>query len=422
VCDDNNEGYTINHDTAGKILELVSLMETDYFIASQIIELRQSILSKKTLISSQQKVDIKNKFENIANTKLPDPYNIKHSGYQLLVKANALAIQSKLKWNEWDNILQEVEKIPNLSDRIFMWDSIAELLPNDFIKQKQDLINKAIESAYILPSFLDTVERIGMIFIKLDRKSISGIGLRPLLENFVKAINNNPYSPSLRENYKNILDVTHSVDPTLAKTLVNKFDNDTARHNTGAYLGNHLNLLEFQSKLDKKLNPNVNEQKLLENNPKYFNKIIKNKLARLNASKSAPDGFYPKDLVYQLKMASQYSIYESHNTFLYFIERLVIMYQDTDESKNLIRKSFLELIEVCEIIKLLSIRNSDKIQSLLDVLSTNKRENNTIQNQVEELDEDTRNDILRFHSKGKTAEEISTFFTIQIEIVKTLIG
>jgi hypothetical protein len=174
--------------------------------------------------------------------------------------------------------------------------------------------------------------------------------------------------------------------------------------------------------LDKKLNPNVNEQKLLENNPKYFNKIIKNKLARLNASKSAPDGFYPKDLVYQLKMASQYSIYESHNTFLYFIERLVIMYQDTDESKNLIRKSFLELIEVCEIIKLLSIRNSDKIQSLLDVLSTNKRENNTIQNQVEELDEDTRNDILRFHSKGKTAEEISTFFTIQIEIVKTLIG
>jgi hypothetical protein len=422
VCDDNNEGYAINHDTTGKILELVSLMETDYFIASQIIELRQSILSKKTVISSQQKVDIKDKFESIANTKLPDPNNIKHSGYQLLVKANALAIQSKLKWNEWNNILQEVEKIPNLSDKIFMWDSIAELLPNDFIKQKQELINKAIESAYTLPSFLDTVERIGMILIKLDRKSISGVGLRPLLENFVKAINNNPHSPSLRENYKNILDVTHSVDPILAKTLVNKFDNDTARHNTGAYLGNHLNLLEFQDKLEKKLASGDNDQKLLESNPKYFNKIIKKKLARLNASKSVTDGFYPKDLVYQLKMASQYSIYESHNAFFYFIERLVIMYQDTDESKKLIRKSFLELIEVCDIIKLLSIRNSDKIQSLLDVLSTNKAENNTTQHQVEELDEDKRNDILRFHSTGSTAEELSAFFKIKIEIIKTIIG
>jgi len=422
VCDDNNEGYTIKYDTAERILELVSLMENDYFIASQIIELRQSILSKKTLISSQQKVDIKNKFENIANIKLPDLNNIKHSGYQLLVKANALAIQSKPKWEEWGNILQEVENIPNLSDRIFLWDSIAELLPNDLIKQKQDLINKAIESAYKLPSFLDTVERIGIIFFTLYRKSIAGIGLRPLLESLVKAINNNPHSPSLRENYKNILDVAYSTDPVIAKALVNSFDKDIARLNTGAYLSNHLNLLEFQSKLDKKLNPSDNEQKLLESNSIFFNKIIEKKLARLNAFKSIGDGLYPKDLVYQLRMASQYSIYESHNTFSYFIERLVLMYQDTDESKNLIRKSFLELIEVCDIIKLLSIRNSDKIRSLLDVLSTNKRENDAFQNQIDDLDQDTRNDILRYHNKGKTAEEISTWFEIQLEIVKALIG
>lgn len=422
VCEDNNEGYAINYDTTGKILELVSLIETDYIIASQIIELRQSILSKKTLISSQQKIYVKEKFENIANTKLPDPNNIKHTGYQLLVKANALAIQSKLKWKEWDNIIQEVEKIPNLSDRIFMWDSIAELLPTEFIKQKEELIKKAVESSYKLPSFLDTVARIQMILFTLHRKNIAGLGLKPLLENFVKAINSNPQSPSLRDNYKKILDVAYSTDPEIAKTLVNSFDNDIARHNTGAYLGNHLNLLEFQSKLDKKLNPYDNEQKLLENNPKYFNKIIEKKLARLNASKSATDGLYPKDLVYQLKMASQYSIYESHNTFLYFIERIVIMYQDTDESKNLIRKSFLELIEVCEIIKLLSIRNSDKIQSLLDVLSDNKEEIDTTQKQVEELDENKRNDILKFYSTGSTAEELSTFFKIPIEVVKTLIG
>lgn len=422
VCDDNNEGYTINHDTVEKILELVSLMENDYFIASQIIELRQSILSKKTLISSQQKVDIKNKFENIANTKLPDQNNIKHSGYQLLVKANALAIQSKSKWEEWGDILQKVENISNLSDRIFLWDSIAELLPNDLIKQKQDLINKAIESAYKLPSFLDTVGRIGMIFFTLYRKSIAGIGLRPLLENFVRTINNNPHSPSLRENYKNILDVAYSTDPEIAKTLVNSFDKDIARLNTGAYLSNHLNLLEFQSKLDKKLTPNDNEQKLLESNSKFFSKIIEKKLARLNAFKSAGDGLYPKDLVYQLRMASQYSIYESHNAFSYFIERLVIMYQDTDESKNLISKSFSDLLEVCDIIKLLSIRNADKIRSLLDILSDDKNKKDAIQNQIEELDGDTQNDILRFHSKGKTAEEISSFFEVKLEIVKTLIG
>ncbi|MBK9632893.1 MAG: hypothetical protein IPO62_17865 [Saprospiraceae bacterium] len=422
ICDDNNEGYAINYSTAEKILELVSLMKNDYFIAHQIIEIRKSILSKKTQISNQQKIDIKNIFENIASTKLPDLNNIKHSGYQLLVKANALAIQSKSKWAEWDIILQEVENIPNLSDRIFMWDSIAVLLPNDLIKRKQDLINIAIGSAYQLPSFLDTVKRLTMIFFTLYRKSISGIGLRPLLEDLVKAINNNPHSFSLRENYKNILDVAFSTDPEIARTLVNSFDKDIARLNTGAYLDNHLNLLEFQAKLEKKLDPSYNEQKLLESNSKFFHKIIEKKLARLNASKSAGGSLYPKDLVYQLKMASQYSIYESQNAYSYFIERLVMMYQDTEESKVLIRKSFLELLDVCNLIKLLSIRNAEKIQSLLDILSTNKVENDSFQIQFEELDEDTRNDILKFYRKGNTAEEISSFFNIQLEIVKAIIG
>lgn len=422
VCDSNNEGYTINFNTAERILDLVNLMENDYFIASQIIELRQSILSKKTLISSQQRISIKDKFEKIANSKLPDLNNIRHAGYQLLVKANALAIQSKSRWEEWGDILQEVETIPNLSDRIFLWDSITELLPNNFVNEKQGLISKAIESVYELPSFLDTVERIGMILFTLKNMSIPGISSRPLLENFVKLINNNPHSPSLRENYKNILDIAYSTDPGIAKTLVNCFDKDIARLNTGAYLGNHLNLLEFQSKLDEKLSRSNNEQKLLESNPGFFNKIVEKKLARLNASKRTGDGLSPKDLVYQLKMASQDSIYGSHNTYSYFIERLVLMYEDTNESNTLIRKSFLELIEVCGLIKLLSIRNSDKIQSLLDVLSTNKRENDAFQSQIEELDQDTQNDILRYHNKGKTAEEISTWFEIQLETVKALIG
>ncbi|MBL7913637.1 MAG: hypothetical protein JNL49_01200 [Bacteroidia bacterium] len=417
VCEDNNEGYSVNYATIETILELIDLMKNDYFIANQIIEIRQSILSKDTLISSQQKIVIRNKFDNIANNKLPDINNIKHKGYQLLVKANALAIQSIPRWDEWENLLLEIEDIPNLSDRIYMWDSIAELLPNEFMRQKQELISKALESAYKLPSYLDTVERIQMIFLSLYRKCVTGVGLKPLLENFIKFVNHNPHSPFLRENFKNILDVAHSTDPEIAKTLVNSFDKDLARINTGAYLSNHFSLLEFQAKLEKKLNPNENEQSLLEKNPKFFNKIIEKKLARLNASKTVGDNLYPKDLVYQLKMASQYSIYESHNAFSYFIERLVMMYQDTDESKKLIRKSFLELLEVCNLIKLLSVRNADKIRSLLDVLSSDTNENN-----AEEPDDDTRTDILKYHSKGKTAEEISDFLEIDIKVVKKIIS
>lgn len=417
ICDDNYEGYTVNHETVEKILELTNLMGNDYFIASQIIELRNSIFSKKTIISNQKKIDIKDEFEKIANTKLPDKNNIKHSGYQLLVKANALAIQTKQRWQQWDDLLIEVEKIPNLSDKIFMWTSIVELLSNEFIKEKQVLINKSIESIYKLPSFLDTVGRVEMIIFTLYKKSIAGIGLKPIIENFMRIINSNPHSPFLRDNYKNILDVIHSIDPVIAKTLVNSFETDTARLNTGAYLNNHYNLLEFRSKFEKKINPNDNQKTLLENNPKFFKKIIDKKLGRLNATKSADDELIPKDLIYQLKMASKYSITECYNPYSYFIERMVLMYEDTEESKKLIRNSFSELLEVCNLIKLLSIRNADKIKSLLDVISTVETVE-PLRNLNRIIDDSTTSTILNLLDKGKSAEEISLFMEIDLETVK----
>lgn len=420
ACDNVYEGYVIDHDTVERILELIHLLKNDYFIASQVIGLRKSVLSKHTKISGQKRADIKTEFEKIAESKLPDLNNIKHDGYKILVNANALAIKSRQTWNEWDYILKEVEKIPNLSDKIFMWNSIAELLPNDYLKQKQELISKAIDNAYTLPSFLDTVERIGMIVFTLNKKRIESIDLKDVFEIFIKAISNNPYNPSQREDFKSILDVAHSTDPAIAKALVNSFDKDVARRNTGAYLGNHLNLLEFQTRLNNKINPKESEQILLEKNPKYFNKIMERKFASLNASKVVEDTLPPKDLIYQLRIASQNSIYESHNAFSYFIERLILFYENTDESKKLIRNSFLELVEVCNLIKLLSIRNAGKIKSLLDVLS-NVDEKIILKNQINEVDNDTKTLILSLHKKGKTSEEISSFLNINLDAIKLLI-
>ncbi len=421
ICDDNKEGYNIDYEGIKKVLELTNLMSNDYFIVSQIIDIRKSATSKNTKISTQQRIDIKTELDKIATTKLPDENNIRHIGYQILVKANAIAIQSKVKWEEWNGILQEIENVPNLSDKIFLWDSIAELLPGEYSKEKKELIEKAITLVYNLPSFFDTVERLQMIFYTLNEKKIIGIGLTTLLQNFIKIINKNAHSPFLKENYKKILDIAYSTDPTIARTLVNTFDKDSARVNTGAYLNNHLNLIEFQSKLDKKSKNNKSEKELLEKNTKYFFKVIEKKLGRLNSSKQPNDSHSPKDLIYQLKIASEHSIYESYNTYSYFIERINLYYQNTDEANKLIRKSFLELIEVCDLVKLLSIRNAEKVKSLLDVLNI---ENDDIPNKfneiINELDDETHNLIVKFLKDGKTAQKISAFLDIDINIINTI--
>jgi predicted transcriptional regulator len=415
-CDDNNEGYTVDFEIVKDILGLTSQMSNDYFIAHEVIEIRKSIVSKNTQISNQQKIDIKKEFEKIANTKLPDNNNIRHLGYQIFVKANALSIQYKQKSDDWIKIVEEVDNIPNLSDRIFMWVSVMKLLPQELLKLKKELINKALDSVYKLPSFLDTVERLEMIFITLKAKNTPGIGLKQLGENFIENLNTNPASPFLRKNYRKILDVFYEVDPMMAKALVNSFDKDRARMNTGAYLNNHLNLLEFQSKLEKTIEDNRGEQLLLEGNPKYFNKIIGQKLSQLNASKIPNDKLLPKDLIYQLKMASNYSIYDSYDAFSYFIERLVLQYEKTEESEKLIRKSFTELLDVCDLIKLLSIRNAEKIKSLLDIISEEDEDSlSDLESIKNEISNEKYITIVDFLSKKIDPNQISIISEIDLE-------
>ncbi|MEC8883081.1 MAG: hypothetical protein VYD98_00365, partial [Bacteroidota bacterium] len=89
-------------------------------------------------------------------------------------------------------------------------------------------------------------------------------------------------------------------------------------------------------------------------------------------------------------------------------------------SMNLIRKSFLELVEVCNLVKLLSIRNAEKINSLLDVLSYEKEHEMYLNNQdtLEHIDQETINLILKLKEMGKSSSEISVFTGIDYVIIE----
>ncbi|WP_318640066.1 hypothetical protein [Flavobacterium ardleyense] len=424
LCDDNDLGFPLTFETLKKILALISKMSNDYFISYQIDELRKSITSSKSKISSQQIIEVKKIIEKIADEKLPDSNNIKHNGYKILVKAYAVGIQKQPKKEEWDTILSEIDDVPNLSDKIFLWISISSIIPSriEYGTLKQNLIKDAHTAAYTLPSFLDTVGRVSMIFNSLNSKNVEGINLKTLLVEFLDEQKLRNINPNLRSKYLNILDVAYSADPTIAKVFINMFDTDPARKNTGTYLNNHLNFLEFQSKMNQKFTDSLTERSIIEQKPNYFERIMDKKLARLNATSKPDDELTPKDLLYQLNLASNSSIYVSHNAFSYFIERLIIKYENTDESEKLIKKSFFDLIEICKIIKLLSIRNADKIKSLLDVMS-----DDFVKDEIEDLEivkskigEKIYNNIVILFSKDLSSDEISEMLDVDLKAVETI--
>lgn len=425
LCDDNDEGFAIDYETLKKILALVKRMSNDYFIAWQIDELRKSITAANTKISSQQIIEIKKEIEEIALNNLPDNNNIKHKGYQILVKAYAISIQRQTHKEEWNNILEEIEDVPNLSDKIFLWISLSSIIPSkhEYLGLKQSLIDKSSNLSYNLPSFLDTVGRVSMILMVLMSKKIDGINLKSILGNFLDIQRQKDISPKLRDKYRNILNVAYSADPEIARVFLNIFDNDPARKNTGAYLSNHLNYLEFQSKLDQKVDQNKSEKDLIEQRPMYFNQIIDKKLALLNGSKTINDNLFPKDLIYQLDIASQKSIYDSHNAFSYFIERLVLKYENTNEAEKLIKKSYTGLLEVCNLIKLLSIRNADKIKSLFDIITADATfsQDRDVVEVKKEIGDDNYSNTLKLIAKDFTSSEIASMLKIDIDSVNIIL-
>lgn len=425
LCEDNGDGFVINFETLKKVLGVIKLMSTDYFIAYEVARVRRSVLSPKTLISSQQSIEVKRLIEEIASDNLPDINNIKHGGYQLLLRSYALSIQKQPRKEEWMDLLSLVEKIPNLADRIFLWIEISALLPSrtEFDTLRLELTEQSITQSYNLPSFLDTVGRLSMVFTGLIRRKINGLSLKELITEFVNVQRKREMTPKLRHQYRDILDAAYSTDPGIAKIFINLFDDDPARRNTGSYLGGYMKFLDFQAKLTQGLTERSDEKLILEADPTHFHQLIDRRLARLNASRIGDDELFPKDLLYQLNIASRSNLADSFNIYSYFIERMVLKYENTSEAEKLIRKSFSELLEVCSLVKLLSIRNADKIKSLFDILSLEQ------DLQVDEddgtgasiLDTETHDHVVKLKRKDFSPDEISSMLRIEIgEVHKIL--
>ncbi|MCU0391180.1 MAG: hypothetical protein MUE81_08685 [Thermoflexibacter sp.] len=427
-CNDEDEGYDIDYNSLQKVVNLIKLMSNDYAISHYISEVRKCINSKKTKISNQQKISLKETIENIANTKLPDKINIKHIGYQVLVKGYALSTLSISKKKDWEAILEEAEKVPNLSDQIYLWISIATLMPNKHELEglRKELIEKAHTKSYELPSFLDTLNRIGFLLSILAQKKIQGINIKDYFNKFIQVQQNKESYTQLHDTYKNILDAMHMIDPEIAKSMVTVIDSDSARRNTGAYLSNRLEFLNFQEKNGKQLYSKSNlgkEKELIGKNTHYLDIMTEKNLAILNGTKRISDERDPKDLLFKLEYAAEKSIYDSYNSYLYFIERLVIKFENSNDSERVIRKSFSELINVCELIKLFAIHNSEKIKSLFDLFfqqETSSDATDYVTKIKEDIGEEQYNKALQLLKTNASIDVIGNVLNISNDLIEKI--
>lgn len=95
-------------------------------------------------------------------------------------------------------------------------------------------------------------------------------------------------------------------------------------------------------------------------------------------------------------------------------------YENTEESDKLIRKSFLEILDVCNLVKLLSIRNAEKIKSLLDVISNEDEDLSDLESLKNEIGNAKYTTIIELLNKNIASENIATISGIDLEKIKLI--
>jgi len=350
-------GYNLSYEEAFDICELIDLMSNDSYIYNYIKNVSNSIVSKKNRynFTEQQKIDIAERIEKIALSKLPDSKNIKHDGYKIVALAHVSRIRNELT-SACSNLIESARKIPNISDKAFVLCIIATLLPQKLSSKRDELIKEAIDCVQDIKSDLDRTERFEaiaeMLFTINDSESKRC--LKSSIQNSM--LLNNP--DLVYTTQRKIIDLAYKIEPSFAESLIDLIDADPAR-TTAKYkdLKRHLEILDLKNKMLKQENLEFDS-----NVPKsLYPKAAWINLGALNSGRIVT--VHLKKLLPYIIVASELQLNESFPILAWSIENIVKRHANTPAATDII-PIFVATLLSAELVSRIATHSSDKIKQI----------------------------------------------------------
>ncbi|WP_424002637.1 hypothetical protein [Maribacter sp. IgM3_T14_3] len=308
VYDGEIYNFKTSYDNILKAVRILSEMNTDQGIYYQIMDIAKAI-KENADITNVQKTEIRGKIEKIIYNKLPDQNNIKHEGYKILSIVQ-LEIISKSNL-DYEAIVKDSQKIPNLSDRIFVKGVLlSEIFFDKFPDLKKQLVDEVYDELSKLSSHYEFMERVTEL-----SKTMYSLSRSRWQEIVNQAFDNSRNFDEGHEMYsyqKNILDSIYRIDEKFAKTLVNRSKKNMAEINK-ELLQNYYETLELSKKIR-------NNQSLEENQKLNYRKIISAVMraqGSLNSGKITTKKI--SDVAQYLKIGKTIGLSESFPVFIYYL-------------------------------------------------------------------------------------------------------
>ena len=221
---ERQDAYELEYSDYLMLCDILMHSNVDGQIFDVIDSISDSLVENKGKhISVQHRQNIKSRLSEIVEKKLPIKDGIQHDGYKIACK---IAIENidcvRRKKGDWDEFVHEIEIIPNIADRSFVYTYLAHFVQHKF--DKEEFLAKGFKLASSISSRFDKTQRMKMC-IDTCKKSKTLFD-RLVKEAFSDAVadKNGTY-----RDFCDIVDSAQQYDDGLASDLIEQLDQDPAR-------------------------------------------------------------------------------------------------------------------------------------------------------------------------------------------------
>lgn len=273
--------YHVSYEEIVDICELLKLMDHDNLIYHFIESIVDSIVASRRRkdFTRQQRADIVNRLEAVAE-RFPRKRHIKHYGYKIAAKAQVARMQ-RFRSEEWLNLVESAQTIPNLADRALVLCMVAAAMPTRERDRQIETLGEAEELLEAMPSTLDRVQRyedFASLFLSIDVTKAKSF-LNSAMD-FARTD-----KPELYSHQRRIINLAHMIDEGFAESLASLADDDPARIETRANIQRQLHVLDLKSKMANQLESGESVERSLQSN---ISRAAWRLLGELNAGRTAP--------------------------------------------------------------------------------------------------------------------------------------
>lgn len=310
-----NPKYKIPAKELEEHLYLVKKIQEDYRILFSLQKIVNVLVKgrKANEFTKSQIELVASETRNIIDDKFDNQDYIKHDGYKICCEGLILKLKAEKNNGPWNNLFDQCNKIPVLSDRIIIIGELIDSMPHSLLSKKKEFLRKAVDIAESLSSDLEKISRYEYL-VEIGQE----VDL-PFVKGFVKKavlLSTAEDNPVYDEKRLSLINSIFSMDEEFAAGLSAAVDNDPARQKA---IQENVERKKQQKKEQEELdfaNEDIGSFSISKKYPQMF----WNLLGQLNAANHFPD----KHANYSelLKNISNYQVSGSYPILSYYIHAL----------------------------------------------------------------------------------------------------